>query len=82
MWIALAAFTLAPATLAQSPAPTDIQQLPAASGLSSYQGLTVRELRFPGLSDSDQDLMRKSPFQPYAIATCEASSIFVAAVWI
>ena len=55
MLTALAALILIPAARAQ----TDIQQLPAASGLSSYQGLRVRELRFPGLSADDQDRLRR-----------------------
>ena len=35
------------------------EALPPLSAVSSYQGLTVREIRFPGLSDTDQELMRK-----------------------
>jgi outer membrane protein assembly complex protein YaeT len=41
------------------PGLTSPEALPAASGLSSYQGLSVREIRFPDLSDADQETLRK-----------------------
>ena len=62
MWIAVVALSLSSVLAAQVSSPPvpvqeDVQQLPAASGLSSYQGLAVRQIRFPGLPDPDQKLM-------------------------
>ena len=60
VWITLALLAWLPHARAQSSPPSvqsELQQLPAASGLSSYQGLNVRDIAFPGLSESDQKLM-------------------------
>ncbi len=62
--IALAGLSLVPAAHSQAPpspvpAQKNVEQFPSASGPSSYQGLTVHEIRFPGLSDSDQKLMEE-----------------------
>jgi outer membrane protein insertion porin family len=60
VWIAVVALALTCVSAGQSaPGRSPIESLPAANGVSSYQGLTVREILFPGLSDADQELMRK-----------------------
>src|SRR5580704_11467680 len=60
VWIAVVALALTCVSAGQSaPGRSPIESLPAANGVSSYRGLTVREILFPGLSDADQELMRK-----------------------
>lgn len=57
--IMLAVLALISLGAAQSPPRSQLEQLPAASGISSYQGLSVREISFPGLFENDQKLMRE-----------------------
>jgi hypothetical protein len=41
-----------------------------------------KQFALRALALPDQEFVRQSPLQAYAVATCGASSIFVAAVWI
>jgi len=56
--MAAVVLALSPALIGQnSPTPSPTQQLPTVTGVSSYQGLTVKAIDFPGLSGSDKELM-------------------------